>query len=97
MTAAATPLEGFASAAVAIGASTGGPPVIERILRALPADFPAPVAVCQHISPGFVEQWADYSGRSQMRQVLLRWPPIDSAARMTRSFTSRSSETSQSV
>lgn len=59
MTAAATPLGGFASAAVLIGASTGGPPVIERILRALPADFPAPIAICQHISPGFVEQWAE--------------------------------------
>lgn len=42
-----------------IGASTGGPPIVERILRALPADFPAPVAVCQHMSPGFVERWAE--------------------------------------
>lgn len=55
----ATPLGGFASAAVVIGASTGGPPVLERILRALPADFPAPVAICQHISPGFVEPWVE--------------------------------------
>lgn len=54
-----TPVGGFASAAVVIGASTGGPPVVERILRALPADFPAPVAVCQHIAEGFVEQWAE--------------------------------------
>jgi two-component system chemotaxis response regulator CheB len=59
MSAAATPLGGFASAAVIIGASTGGPPVLERILRALPADFPAPIAICQHMSPGFVEQWAE--------------------------------------
>ncbi|MDO8848957.1 MAG: CheB methylesterase domain-containing protein [Coriobacteriia bacterium] len=53
------PLGGFPAAAVVIGASTGGPPVVEHILRALPADFPAPVAICQHISPGFVEQWAE--------------------------------------
>ncbi|MGB4441330.1 MAG: CheB methylesterase domain-containing protein [Coriobacteriia bacterium] len=59
MTAAGTPLGGFASAAVLIGASTGGPPVLECIVRALPSDFPAPVAICQHISPGFVEQWAE--------------------------------------
>ena len=52
-------MPGFAAGAVLIGASTGGPPVVERIVRALPADFPAPVAVCQHISPGFVEQWAE--------------------------------------
>ncbi len=59
MTAAATPMGGFPSAVVVIGASTGGPPVIERIVRALPADFPAPVAICQHMSEGFVEQWAE--------------------------------------
>ncbi len=53
------PFGGFPSAVVLIGASTGGPPVVERILRALPADFPAPVVVCQHMSPGFVEQWAE--------------------------------------
>lgn len=54
-----TPFSGFASAAVLIGASTGGPPVVERIVRALPADFPAPVVICQHMSPGFIEQWAE--------------------------------------
>lgn len=53
------PLAGFASAAVLIGASTGGPPIVEQIIRALPADFPAPVAVCQHMSPGFLEGWAE--------------------------------------
>lgn len=53
-----TPMAGFASAAVVIGASTGGPPVVEQIVRALPATFPAPVAICQHMSPGFVEGWA---------------------------------------
>jgi len=56
------PLPGFASAAVLIGASTGGPPLVERILRTLPADFPAPVAVCQHMPPGFVEGWAERLG-----------------------------------
>ena len=52
------PLSGFHAAAVLIGASTGGPPLVEGILRVLPADFPAPIAVCQHMSPGFVEGWA---------------------------------------
>lgn len=55
---ATVPLGGFPAAALVIGASTGGPPVVEQILRALPADFPAPVAICQHMSPGFVDQWA---------------------------------------
>lgn len=33
--------------------------MLERIIRALPADFPAPVAICQHMAPGFVQQWAE--------------------------------------
>jgi two-component system chemotaxis response regulator CheB len=59
MAPAPAPLGGFPAAAVIIGASTGGPQVVERILRGLPADFPAPVAICQHMSAGFVEQWAE--------------------------------------
>jgi two-component system chemotaxis response regulator CheB len=45
---------------VAIGASTGGPPALGTVLAPLPADFPLPVVVVQHIAPGFVEglvQW----------------------------------------
>jgi len=40
---------------VAIGVSTGGPPVLEAILSRLPASFPAPILVVQHIAEGFVE------------------------------------------
>jgi two-component system chemotaxis response regulator CheB len=39
---------------VAIGASTGGPPVLQTILRSLPAAFPAPVLIVQHIAAGFL-------------------------------------------
>jgi two-component system, chemotaxis family, protein-glutamate methylesterase/glutaminase len=39
---------------IAIGASTGGPPAIQKILLELPADLPVPVLVVQHISLGFV-------------------------------------------
>jgi len=45
--------------AVVIGASTGGPKVVENILRSLKRDFPAPLAVCQHMPPGFIETWAE--------------------------------------
>lgn len=38
---------------VAIGASTGGPLVLQAILSALPRNFPAPIAIVQHISTGF--------------------------------------------
>jgi two-component system chemotaxis response regulator CheB len=39
---------------VAIGASTGGPPVVRDLLAALPATFPIPVLVVQHMAEGFV-------------------------------------------
>jgi two-component system chemotaxis response regulator CheB len=45
--------------AIVIGASFGGPPAIEKILTALPRKFPTPIAICQHISPGFTAGWAD--------------------------------------
>ncbi|HYF08813.1 MAG TPA: chemotaxis-specific protein-glutamate methyltransferase CheB [Acetobacteraceae bacterium] len=38
---------------VVIGASTGGPRALERILPALPAAFPWPVVVAQHMPPMF--------------------------------------------
>jgi len=39
---------------VAIGSSTGGPAALLSILGGLPAGFPAPVLVTQHIADGFV-------------------------------------------
>ena len=39
---------------VVIGASTGGPPALTTILKGFPQDFPAPIAIVQHIAPGFV-------------------------------------------
>jgi two-component system chemotaxis response regulator CheB len=39
---------------VAIAASTGGPAALQRVLWALPASFPAPILLVQHIAPGFI-------------------------------------------
>ncbi|HEX6639045.1 MAG TPA: chemotaxis-specific protein-glutamate methyltransferase CheB, partial [Steroidobacteraceae bacterium] len=39
---------------VGIGASTGGPPVLQTILSGLPRDFPAPLVIVQHIARGFL-------------------------------------------
>lgn len=39
--------------AIGLVASTGGPPALARILGSLPARFPVPVLVAQHIAPGF--------------------------------------------
>lgn len=40
---------------VAIGASTGGPGVIQQVLNGLPKDFPSPILIAQHIAPGFTD------------------------------------------
>jgi two-component system chemotaxis response regulator CheB len=49
---------------VAIGASTGGPPVIETILSKLSKDSCAPLLIVQHIAPGFVQGFADWLANS---------------------------------
>ncbi|HLA28970.1 MAG TPA: chemotaxis-specific protein-glutamate methyltransferase CheB [Syntrophales bacterium] len=46
--------------AVAIGASTGGPPVLQQILSGLPQDFPVPVLIVQHISAGFTKGFVEW-------------------------------------
>jgi two-component system chemotaxis response regulator CheB len=54
---------------VGIGASTGGPPVLETILGGLPEDFPLPVLVVQHIAPGFIEGFARWIDKRLPVQV----------------------------
>lgn len=49
---------------VAIGASTGGPPVLQTILAALPKDFPAPVLIVQHMAAGFTEGFIGWLAQS---------------------------------
>jgi len=44
---------------VAIGTSTGGPVALKAVLASLPADFPAPVVVVQHMPPVFTKAFAD--------------------------------------
>ena len=39
---------------VAIGASTGGPSAIERVIKVLPDDFNLPVVICQHMPQAFI-------------------------------------------
>ncbi len=45
---------------IVIGASTGGPQTVEAILSSLPADFPVPILVVQHMpNRFFIEQFAE--------------------------------------
>lgn len=45
---------------VAMAASTGGPGTIAMVLRPLPADFPVPILLVQHITYGFVRPFTEY-------------------------------------
>lgn len=54
---------------VGIGASTGGPPVLQTILAALPKDFPVPVLVVQHIAHGFLSGMADWLNHTTTLQI----------------------------
>jgi two-component system chemotaxis response regulator CheB len=54
------PVPGAEIGIVAIGASTGGPQVLQRILADLPADFSAPLVIVQHIAAGFVQGMVDW-------------------------------------
>ena len=65
-----------AASVIGICASTGGPQALESMLSRLPAAFPIPVLVVQHIAAGFTDG-------------LVRWldgaiaPPVRTAAPMT--------------
>ena len=52
----ASPLENRSTAlrAIAIGAATGGPQAIHKIITSLPANFPVPIICAQHIGDGFL-------------------------------------------
>lgn len=60
----AMPSGGFAAKVVAIGASTGGPLALQSIFSGLPKDFPLPVLVVQHMSPGFAQGFVEWLSRS---------------------------------
>ncbi|GAV30893.1 chemotaxis response regulator containing a CheY-like receiver domain and a methylesterase domain [Coriobacteriaceae bacterium EMTCatB1] len=55
---------------VAIGSSTGGPSALMSVLAPLPADFPVPIVIAQHIADGFVPglvSWLDAACRIAVR------------------------------
>lgn len=54
---------------VALASSTGGPAALECVLSHMPADFPAPILVVQHISRGFVKGLADWLNKAGPLQV----------------------------
>jgi len=55
---------------VLVGASTGGPGLIETILTSLPADYPYPVCVVQHMPESFTAKFADRLNKNAEIEVV---------------------------
>lgn len=49
---------------VLIGVSTGGPPALQTILTMIPASFPLPILIVQHMPTGFTASLAERLNRS---------------------------------
>lgn len=54
---------------IAIGASTGGPPVLQTILAMLPRDLPVPVLIIQHMASGFITAFVEWLAQSSALPV----------------------------
>lgn len=54
---------------VIIGVSTGGPRTLEEILPALPADFPCPILIAQHMPPNFTRSLAERLNRYCLLEI----------------------------
>jgi two-component system chemotaxis response regulator CheB len=54
---------------IGIGASTGGPQVLQAILAALPKAFPVPILIVQHIAPGFLPGLAEWLNQTTGFQI----------------------------
>lgn len=54
---------------VGIGASAGGPPVLQMILAGLPKEFPVPVLIVQHIARGFLPGLAEWLSQTTGLQI----------------------------
>jgi two-component system chemotaxis response regulator CheB len=49
---------------VAIGTSTGGPPILHTMLANLPKNFPVPIVIVQHIAMGFLAGLVEWLNKS---------------------------------
>ena len=54
---------------IGIGASTGGPPVLQTILAGLPKEFPVPLLIVQHIAHGFMPGLVEWLNQTTGWQV----------------------------
>jgi len=64
-------IQGAGERVVAIAASTGGPQAIHYILSHLPATFPTPIVITQHIAEGFTQGMVDWLNSSTPLSVMV--------------------------
>ncbi|HNX26768.1 MAG TPA: chemotaxis-specific protein-glutamate methyltransferase CheB [Phycisphaerae bacterium] len=58
---------------VAIGSSTGGPPILQKILSRMPEDYSFPIAIVQHIAKGFTTglvEWLNASSQIEVKMAV---------------------------
>ncbi|GIE97893.1 protein-glutamate methylesterase/protein-glutamine glutaminase [Paractinoplanes rishiriensis] len=55
---------------LAVGSSTGGPDALTKVLTGIPADFPVPIVVTQHMPPVFTKMFAERLDRSTPLRVV---------------------------
>jgi two-component system chemotaxis response regulator CheB len=65
------PVVGMPYGVLAVASSTGGPQVLFRMLSELPADFPTPIVIVQHINAAFSESLAGWLANSSKLKVRL--------------------------
>ncbi|HEY8084440.1 MAG TPA: chemotaxis-specific protein-glutamate methyltransferase CheB [Methylophilaceae bacterium] len=56
---------------VAIGASTGGPSVLQTILAGLPKDFNVPLLIVQHMTPDFIKGFIEWLSLTSVLPIRL--------------------------
>lgn len=61
---------------IVIGASTGGPKALFYILKALPADFPVPIIIVQHMPMEFIAGFAEWLNRATPLDVVVADDPM---------------------
>jgi len=54
---------------IGMGASTGGPAVLQTILASLPKNFPVPILIVQHIAPGFLAGLTEWLNQTTGLQI----------------------------
>jgi two-component system chemotaxis response regulator CheB len=62
---------------VVIGASTGGPQALTRLIKALPASFPVPIALVLHLPPGYTQSFAERLDGEAALEVLEAAPGME--------------------